>query len=66
MPNQPKTPVSRFRIDAELWQAFGNAVPDDTDRSDVLRRYVSWYLRRPGASLPERPPAGPWSVPPTE
>lgn len=63
MPNQPKTPVSRFRIDAELWQAFGDAVPDDTDRSEVLRRFVAHYCRRPGAKLPERPPAGPWSKP---
>ncbi|MDX3142263.1 hypothetical protein [Streptomyces scabiei] len=64
MPNQPKTPVSRFRIDAELWQAFGESVPDDTDRSEVLRRFVAYYCRRPGAKLPERPPAGPWSTPP--
>ncbi|MFF2993315.1 hypothetical protein ACFVTC_01875 [Streptomyces sp. NPDC057950] len=64
MPNQPKTPVSRFRIDAELWQAFDDAVPDDTDRSDVLRRFVAYYCSRPEAKLPERPPAGPWSKAP--
>lgn len=64
MPNQPKTPVSRFRIDAELWEAFGDAVPDDTDRSDILRRFVAYYCRRPGAKLPTRPPEGTWSTPP--
>lgn len=55
MPNQPKTPISRFRIDADEWQAFGGAVPQDTDRSAVLREFVAWYLRRPGAKLPKRP-----------
>lgn len=55
MPNQPKTPISRFRIDAEEWQAFGDAVPQDTDRSAVLRDFVAWYLRRPGAKMPKRP-----------
>lgn len=63
MPNQPKTPIRRFRMDDDLWDAFGDAVPDDTDRSDVLRRFVAWYLRRPGAKPPERPSAGPWSTP---
>ncbi|MBT2482519.1 hypothetical protein [Streptomyces sp. ISL-94] len=62
MPNQPKTPISRFRIDAELWSAFGEAVPAGTDRSDVLRRFVAYYCQRPGAELPERPPAGAWST----
>ncbi|MFD8234013.1 hypothetical protein ACFV20_19295 [Streptomyces sp. NPDC059696] len=55
MPNQPKTPISRFRIDADEWQAFGEAVPQDTDRSAVLRDFVAWYLRRPGARMPKRP-----------
>ncbi|MFJ4829866.1 hypothetical protein ACIP79_08120 [Streptomyces sp. NPDC088747] len=55
MPNQPKTPVSRFRIAAEEWRAFGEALPDDTDRSAILREFVAWYLRRPGAKLPTRP-----------
>jgi hypothetical protein len=57
MPNQPKTPFSRFRVDPEDWRAFGDAVPDDTDRSKVLREFVAWYVRKPGAKLPQRPPA---------
>lgn len=58
MPNQPKTPISRFRIDADQWKAFGEAVPDDSDRSAVLREFVAWYLRRSGAKLPQRPVLG--------
>jgi hypothetical protein len=27
------------------------------NRAAVLRALVAWYLRRPGAELPERPPA---------
>lgn len=61
MPNQPRTPISRFRIDGDQWKAFADAVPDDTDRSAVLRSFVAWYMRQPGAKLPDRPPAGPWS-----
>lgn len=55
MPNQPKTPISRFRIDADEWSDFGDAVPEGTDRSAVLRQFVAWYLGRPEADLPARP-----------
>jgi len=55
MPNAPKTPVSRFRIDADEWAAFGEAVPEDTDRSAVLRQFVAWYLHRPGVKAVKRP-----------
>ncbi|GAB2696752.1 hypothetical protein [Kitasatospora kifunensis] len=30
-------------------------------RAAVLREFIRWYMRRPGAKLPERPAAGPWS-----
>src|SRR5690606_25585370 len=33
-------------------------------RTAVVREFIRWYLRRPGAKLPDRPPAGPWSTPP--
>lgn len=32
-------------------------------RGPVLREFIRWYMRRPGARLPERPPAGAWSRP---
>jgi hypothetical protein len=33
-------------------------------RAKVLREFIRWYMRRPGAALPKRPDAGPWSTPP--
>lgn len=59
MPNQPKTPIQRFRLDTPEWQAFGDAAPPGTDRSTLLREFIAWYLRRPGATLPKRPTGGP-------
>ncbi|MFH8358694.1 hypothetical protein ACH4FV_03815 [Streptomyces anulatus] len=64
MPNTPGTPASRFRIDRELWEAFNDSMPEGVDRSTVLRDFVAYWCSRPGAELPERPPAGPWSTPP--
>jgi hypothetical protein len=29
----------------------------DTDRAKVINQFLRWYLRRPGAKLPERAPA---------
>ena len=53
MPNQPKTPLKRMRVDDDLWSQFGElAAPD---RSAVLREFMRWYVREPGAKLPKRP-----------
>jgi hypothetical protein len=30
-------------------------------RTAVIREFMRWYMRRPGATLPKRPDAGPWS-----
>jgi len=62
VPNQPKTPVQRFRLDNALWEQFDHAVhaaDPDSDRSKTLRQFVSWYISEPGAELPERPPSTP-------
>jgi hypothetical protein len=59
MPNVPKTPIQRFRLDAEDWEAFGRAVPSDTDRSAVLRHFVNWYIHKPGVTRPNRPTTPP-------
>ena len=41
-----------------LWVEFGEATRDDKDgRSGVLRDFISWYLHKPGAALPDRPDA---------
>jgi hypothetical protein len=31
-------------------------------RTAVIREFIRWYMRRPGAVLPKRPDAGPWSA----
>lgn len=56
MPNQEKTPRQTFRADPDDWEAFG-AVAGHRQRGGLLRAFIRWYLRRPGAKLPKRPPA---------
>ncbi|MET7756800.1 hypothetical protein ABZT27_19175 [Streptomyces sp. NPDC005389] len=61
----------RVRMPDEEWEPFLAATkvmhPDGrSPRGKVLREFVRWYMRRPGAKLPERPPAGPWSTPSAE
>jgi hypothetical protein len=56
MPNQPKTPTRPIRVDPALWERFGAATAKaDTDRSAVLRAFMAWYSREPGARQPIRP-----------
>ena len=56
-------PNATLRLDPELWRTFGAAA---TDRSAVLREFIRWYVREPGAKMPRRPgpsrpvPRGPW------
>jgi metal-responsive CopG/Arc/MetJ family transcriptional regulator len=57
VPNQPKTPNRVVRVDDDLWRDFGDAIEDEgTTRSEAIRTFIRWYLRRPGAKLPDRPP----------
>lgn len=59
-PNAPKTPVRPIRVDADLWDEFGKAATaSDSDRSAVLRAFMAWYARRPGAKPPTRPATTP-------
>ena len=60
MPNQPKTPFHRFRLDEDKWAEFERNVAradPESDRSKILRQFIAWYAREPGAKLPARPPA---------
>lgn len=43
------------RIPDDEWDDFG-AAAGTRNRAQVIRDLVRWYLRRPGAKLPERPP----------
>lgn len=57
MPNSPKTQHRSVRIDDAEWQDAETATSGmGTDRAKVINQFLRWYLRRPGAALPERPP----------
>lgn len=50
------TPYARFRLAEGIWARFGEACAQiGSDRAAVLRAFVLWFLRYPGAELPERP-----------
>lgn len=54
-PNQPKTPPRQIRIGDE-WYEFDTAAKSmDTERAALIREFIAWYLRKPGAKLPARP-----------
>lgn len=44
------------RIDDDDWSDLGERA-GERNRAETIRGLVAWYLRRPGAKLPERPPA---------
>ena len=46
-----------IRVDEALWEQFGKETASaESDRSAVLRDFVRWYVREPGAKMPKRPP----------
>ena len=53
MPNAPKTPQRPIRVDDDLWSRFGDVA--QPDRSSVLRDFIRWFVREPGAKMPRRP-----------
>lgn len=58
MPNAPKTPIQRFRLDTEPWQRFGEmTTAEGTDRSSVLRQFVLWYIGTSKTPAVRRPKA---------
>jgi hypothetical protein len=55
MPNVPKTPARQIRI-GDTWYDFDAAAKAmGTERAAVIRDLINWYIREPGAKLPERP-----------
>lgn len=52
-PATGKTPLRNFRAPDEEWKPFGTATGGNM--TGVLRQFIRWYLRKPGATLPERP-----------
>lgn len=54
-----KTPHRSIRLEDELWTPLEPAAKaSGYDRSGVIRQFVRWYLRVPGAKLPQRPERG--------
>ena len=54
-PNVPKTPARQIRI-GETWYDFdAGAKAMGTERAAVIRQLIDWYIREPGAKLPDRP-----------
>jgi hypothetical protein len=44
------------RMEDELWEPLEPAAEAaGYDRSGLIRQFVRWYLRVPGAKLPQRP-----------
>lgn len=60
MPNQPKTPARQMRIGDEWYDFDFAAKAQGGERAAVIRAFIDWYIRRPGAELPERPDASYW------
>lgn len=52
-PNVRGRPTFQVRMDREQWMKFGEVA--QPDRSAVLRDFIDWYLREPGAKMPKRP-----------
>lgn len=43
-------------MDDERWDKLGdNAAAVGKDRTAVLKEFIDWFNRKPGAELPERP-----------
>jgi hypothetical protein len=56
VPNQPRTQHRSVRIDDDDWDDAERATRRmGTDRAKIINQFLRWYLRRPGAKLPERP-----------
>jgi hypothetical protein len=56
VPNQPRTQHRSVRISDEDWADLEAAAASaGADRAKVINQFIRWYLRRPGAKLPERP-----------
>lgn len=59
------TRLRQIRVPDDEWTAFG-AYVGDRERTRVLREFMRWYLRWPGASHPEPPRAKETVLPPDE
>lgn len=52
-PATGETPIQHTRVDQDDWDDLEAAV--GRRRAKIVRDLIRWYIRRPGAALPERP-----------
>jgi hypothetical protein len=51
------TPPRSTQIDDAPWERFGDIAKElGTSRAGLMRDLVLWFIRWPGAKLPQRPP----------
>ncbi len=50
-----KLPRAVISVDGDKWKRFGR-LTGTGKRPEILRAFIDWYLREPGAKLPVRPP----------
>jgi len=56
VPNKPKTQHRSVRVPDGDWTDLATVTTSvGSDRGTVIKQFIRWYLRRPGAKLPERP-----------
>lgn len=48
------TPRRVISVGDGPWAKFGEIV-GERNRSDVIRQFIDWYVREPGAKFPDRP-----------
>lgn len=50
------TPPRQIRVDDHTWKTAEVVTTEaGTDRATIIREFLKWYIREPGARLPERP-----------
>jgi hypothetical protein len=63
VPNKPGTQHRSVRISDEDWDDLEAATAAaGSDRGTLIKQFIRWYLRRPGAKLPERPTPAFWAA----
>ena len=61
VPNKPGTQHRSVRVSDEDWGDLAAATDvSGSDRGTVIKQFIRWYLRRPGAQLPARPDVTSW------
>lgn len=50
-----KLPRAVISVEGDDWKTFGERTGAGR-RPEVIRQFIAWYIRKPGAKLPERPP----------